>query len=327
MSGDYLWDGSGHPDPEIKRLERLLGRFRYREQEGRGQPRWFSRRYAPLALAASLLIAFGIWRLAIHSPAPSWEVRTLAGTPTIDAEQIGDRDQLKVGGWLETDAESRVRIFVDEFGEVDVEPNTRIGLVNAGPENLRLSLARGSVHAVVSALPQQFVIETPSARAVDLGSDYVLLVDDGGGAVLCVSSGWVSLETDDRRSIVPAGAVCETRPGIGPGTPRCDNAPDAFRYALERFDFVDSGPEAISAVLSESGPCDLIPLWHVLRRVDASERGSVYDRMTAFGSPPAEVTRDGILGLDGAMMQYWWGNIKSHRTCLLCADQNDPTKS
>jgi hypothetical protein len=25
---DYLWDGSGKPDPEVERLERLLGRFR-----------------------------------------------------------------------------------------------------------------------------------------------------------------------------------------------------------------------------------------------------------------------------------------------------------
>ena len=27
--GDYLWDGSGKADPEIQRLEVLLGRFRH----------------------------------------------------------------------------------------------------------------------------------------------------------------------------------------------------------------------------------------------------------------------------------------------------------
>jgi len=26
---DYLWDGSGEPDPEIQRLETLLGRFQH----------------------------------------------------------------------------------------------------------------------------------------------------------------------------------------------------------------------------------------------------------------------------------------------------------
>ena len=29
MSDDYLWDGSGEPDPEIEKLERLLGKDRY----------------------------------------------------------------------------------------------------------------------------------------------------------------------------------------------------------------------------------------------------------------------------------------------------------
>jgi len=27
--GDYLWDGSGPVDPEVQKLERLLGRFQH----------------------------------------------------------------------------------------------------------------------------------------------------------------------------------------------------------------------------------------------------------------------------------------------------------
>ena len=29
MRNDYLWDGSGEPDPEVQRLELLLGRLRH----------------------------------------------------------------------------------------------------------------------------------------------------------------------------------------------------------------------------------------------------------------------------------------------------------
>ncbi|HEY6945517.1 MAG TPA: hypothetical protein VI431_10295, partial [Candidatus Acidoferrum sp.] len=29
MKDDYLWDGSGEPDPEVKKLENLLGRYRH----------------------------------------------------------------------------------------------------------------------------------------------------------------------------------------------------------------------------------------------------------------------------------------------------------
>ena len=31
MNDDYLWDRSGEPDPELERLERVLGEYRYRE--------------------------------------------------------------------------------------------------------------------------------------------------------------------------------------------------------------------------------------------------------------------------------------------------------
>ena len=28
MDSDYLWDGSGTPDPDVQRLEQMLGRLR-----------------------------------------------------------------------------------------------------------------------------------------------------------------------------------------------------------------------------------------------------------------------------------------------------------
>jgi hypothetical protein len=142
-----------------------------------------------------------------------------------------------------------------------------------------------------------------------------------------VISGSVALESDDRRSIVPAGAVCQTKPKIGPGTPHCEHAPEEFSDALERFDFGGFSSDALTAVLTQAGPCDLIPLWHLLRRVDAGERGRVYDCMAAFAAPPAGVTRDGILDLDQGMLQFWWSDIKSHQTCMLCQDDQMDTSS
>ena len=73
MNDDYLWDKTGEPDPEIERLERVLGRLRY-------QPRTFElpaesqnpkRTWIPLlAIAAGLAIAVvaaGLW-LAVNRP-------------------------------------------------------------------------------------------------------------------------------------------------------------------------------------------------------------------------------------------------------------------
>ena len=53
MNDDYLWDKSGEPDPEVERLEKLLGEFRHNVKPLRTAParQWF--RYA----AAVVLVA------------------------------------------------------------------------------------------------------------------------------------------------------------------------------------------------------------------------------------------------------------------------------
>ena len=61
MKDDYLWDKSGQPDPEIQKLEEILGTLRYQPkplelpQDLAATRRW---NYVPvLAIAASLLLA------------------------------------------------------------------------------------------------------------------------------------------------------------------------------------------------------------------------------------------------------------------------------
>src|SRR5207253_7821011 len=121
--------------------------------------------------------------------------------------------------WLETDSSSRAKISVGRIGQVEVDPNTRLRLVQTRLTEHRLALARGRMQARIWAPPRLFFVDTPSAEAVDLGCAYTLAVDDAGGSLLQVTSGYVAFVRDGRESKVPAGAVCVTRPGIGPGTP------------------------------------------------------------------------------------------------------------
>ena len=62
MNDDYLWDKSGEPDPEIQKLEEILGTLRYQPQ-ALNLPR--RRNYLPLlAIAATVvmaLLAGGLW--------------------------------------------------------------------------------------------------------------------------------------------------------------------------------------------------------------------------------------------------------------------------
>ena len=139
----------------------------------------------------------------------SWHVTRLNGAPRIGSEQIANNGQLGVGEWLETDGSSRAQIAVGSIGNVEIDENTRVRLLQTEPTEHRLELARGKMSARIWAPPRLFFVDTPSAVAADLGCAYTLEVDDHGGSLLRVTSGWVALELKGRESIVPAGAACE----------------------------------------------------------------------------------------------------------------------
>jgi hypothetical protein len=243
--------------------------------------------------------------LAERSDGQTWEVSSLAGAPKIGAEHIEGSGRLAVGEWLETDASSRAKINVADIGQVDIGPNSRVRLVGTRATEHRLALEHGRLHAMISAPPRLFIVETPSATAIDLGCSYTLEVDDAGRSILHVTSGWVALESKGHESIVPAGAVCVTKRGKGLGTPYFDDASARFREALARLDFQNGGAKALSVVLVESREYDTLSLWHLLYRVRGVERGRVYDRLATLITPPQGVTREGVLRLDKGMLDLW----------------------
>ncbi len=238
--------------------------------------------------------------------AQTWEVARLAGAPKVEGKQFGGSGRLAVGEWLETDASSRARVNVADIGEVDVGPNTRVRLLRTRSTEHRLALERGRLHAVIDAPPRLFIVETPSATAIDLGCSYTLEVDDAGRSRLHVTSGWVALELKGRgEAIVPAGAVCLTEPGKGPGTPYFDDASPSFRAALTRLDFQGGGANDLNVVLTEAREYDTLTLWHLLLSLRGPERERVYDRMAALIPPPQGVTREGVLRHNRAMLDLW----------------------
>jgi hypothetical protein len=243
--------------------------------------------------------------IASGADGQTWEVARLAGTPTIGANQLEGSGRLAVGEWLETDSSSRAKINVADIGQVDIGPNSRVRLVGTRSTEHRLALQRGRLHAFINAPPRLFIVETPSATAIDLGCSYTLEVDDAGRSILHVTSGWVALERRGRESIVPAGAICVTQPGKGPGTPYFDDASARFRDALTRLDFQNGGAKALSVVLAESREYDTLTLWHLLSRVNGAERNRVYERMASLITPPQGVTREGVLRLDKGMLDLW----------------------
>jgi hypothetical protein len=56
-------------------------------------------------------------------------VARLGGAPRIGSENVSNKSRLGVGQWLETDANSRAKLEVANIGNVEIDPNTRVRLL------------------------------------------------------------------------------------------------------------------------------------------------------------------------------------------------------
>jgi hypothetical protein len=315
VADDFLWDGSGTPDPEVERLTQLLRPLRH-DRPAPAFPEMAST--APVrtrrtgeALAAAAVVVFAVSSLVVvarRPPATGWNVARLEGQPRVGETPVGEHDRLGLGDWVETDATSRARIAVGAIGDVELRPRTRVRLVDAGRESHRLSLVRGEMLARIWGRPGQFRVDTPSATAVDLGCIYTLSVDEAGAGLLTVQVGWVAFALEGRESFVPAGARCATRRERGPGTPYFLDAPERLKEALAALDSgaAPARPGALDAVLEAARPRDALSLWHLLSSLEDADRPRAYERLASFVPPPPGVTRDGVLRGDRAMLDLWW---------------------
>jgi hypothetical protein len=334
MNDDYLWDASGAPDPEIQRLESLLSDFR---QAGRALVLPTEMPVAPrkfrdvlvhvlslprLAAAATILIALGVTLFFFLRPkpapetGPAWEVANLQGAPQIGTKAIAPNQapaKLHVGQTIVTNNDSRASLSQSDLGEIRIDPNSRVRLLQTDAYRKRIQLDVGTIHAAIWAPPGTFVVDTPSAVAIDLGCAYTLQVASDGSGTIRTTLGWVGFHLNGRDSFIPAGAMCSTRPGLGPGIPYFEDATPAFREAIAQFDSSSEDSPARSAalatILSEARAQDALSLWHLLSRTTGPERTQVYARFAALVPPPAGVTRSGILNLDQSMLDLWWNSL------------------
>ena len=319
MSGDYLWDRSGEPDPEIQQLEEVLGGLRskrpapdwsrqqkVRQIPGRGT-RFQETGWRAVIAASVALVICASW-LVMRPVRTGWQVARMEGAPLLGKSRIKGSGQLSVGEWLETDGGSRARISVSDIGQVDLEPNSRLRLVRARSTGHRLALVRGEMQAMIWAPPRMFSVETPAAIAVDLGCRYSLKVDDAGITTLHVTLGWVGFEQNGHESWVPAEAECVTRPGKQAGTPYFVDGSETFRAALAKFD-LDRDEAALDSVLAHARNRDALTLWHLLPRVQGADRVRVYDRLAQLAPPPDSVTREAVLAADKQALDLWWDQL------------------
>ena len=294
MREEYLWDRSGPPDPEIEHIEVELARLRYRFDRGlpgvlrqRARGGWLAAAAAVLLAAATLL-----FRGASAPAAPTaWRMGSIA---------VLQGQVLRTG-------DSGISLEAEPVGRVDLGPGSELRAATSR----HLELRRGRLHAFIWAPPREFVVETASARALDLGCQYTLDVDGAGNGLLRVETGWVAFQSQGHESFIPAGAACPTRQRQGPGIPFYEDAPEAFTGALAAYESGDKA--ALVRVLAAARPRDGLTLWHLLPRVPAAARGEVFDRFAQLVGVPREL-RDGAVRGDAKTLDLCWNALKLEDT-------------
>src|SRR5688572_1803975 len=264
-----------------------------------GPRRTFAARL-PLRWAAACAVL-----LVIAGSAYWWTRDSVVGPWEVAQTKDGISRRMTSGEWVETDDGSEARITVGALGTVDVAPGTRVRLGEVSESEYRLALARGTISAEIVAPPRLFIVDTPASTVVDLGCAYTVTVGEDGAGQLRMTSGWAALEFKGRESLVPAGAICRTRPGAGPGTPYFEDAPAALKEAVDDFDEGRRRTEALAVIIREARTRDTLTLWHLLSRVGEPDRVRVYDGIAAFAPPPAGVSRSQILALDADALREW----------------------
>jgi hypothetical protein len=309
MNDDYLWDRSGPPDPEIERLEKALAPLRYRHRAGLFEARHRpSRRWA---LAAAAAVIAGAAGLTMRTPLPAataWQVDSLHGQASVGSRRAAVAMSLRTGQTVRTGNDTEITFRADEFGTMLIGPDSELRAAT----DRRIELERGLLHAYIWAPPRQFVVDTPSARAVDLGCQYTIQVDANGDGLLRVSLGWVAFQYGGEEAFIPQGAACVTRKRRGPGIPFYEDASEPLRRSLAAFEEGDTA--ALGGILEAARASDGITLWHLLTRVPERDRGRVFDRFAQLVALPKEVRRDAVLRRDAHAIDLCWDALNLENT-------------
>ncbi len=112
MNDDYLWDRSGEPDPEVERLERVLGKYRYQDKplspalrsrlsERRGG--WI--RLAAVA-AAILIVLAGLWIFKVQNKSVTKPIESA----TTESPEERERKQTAAPPSKETENVAKVAV-------------------------------------------------------------------------------------------------------------------------------------------------------------------------------------------------------------------------
>jgi hypothetical protein len=315
---EYLWDPEAEADPEVERLERLLGRWRH-------GARVSDQEKAEAGLAALLhlrrpRLPRGLWPvpLILAAAAVLLMLRTSWTGPSYRVEGVDGISHARVGERIRV-GEHGARMAIADIGEVVLDPGSRVVVqeIRTGKRALHaLYMERGALHARIVAEPRVFQVGTPAGISIDLGCEYRLEVLPDDRTRVRVLTGQISFGYEGREVYVPAGAACESRPGRGPTPPMFAETTPLVRELVSRAadgERLESSEIETLVDIDERG--DALPLFALM--TDPAQplelRRALFEMFRAKFETPASITADGILAGDPAQrldwldaVRHWW---------------------
>ena len=316
---EELWEGISEPNenetgfslPEI--LYSPLNRGISRQDKYKFRNKLFRTKWIAVgAPLSAVLITVLISVLYFSKAQPAfWEVEALKGSPTAGSTTFSKSGVLALGEWLTTDSHSKARLIAGMAGEIDVDPGSRLQLLETKDTGCRIFLQSGKIDARIRAPAKHFLIITPSATAIDLGCSYTIEVDKKGSSILNVTDGKLIIKSGGSEEIITAGTICETRKNKSPGTPYSADASAEFKEALSNFDFGGRTEEELETVLEKSTEKEAVSLWYLLKNSKPERVRLIYDRLFELVPPPLSVTYEGLLKKNEKMLKDWWEEMES----------------
>lgn len=315
---DYLWDRSGEIDAEVAALEQTLVRYRLRNVEPPSERSAYvyrplaarpARRWATAAAVFAVVVLASLMWLRNRVPKDAYEVLEASGSVAVDG-RADARGELALGKWLETGADGRVRMRVADIGWIELEPNSKLMAIESRPGRRRLRLEAGAIRAQISAAPGVFLVETPIARAIDLGCAYTLRLQSPHEGEVHVSAGWVAMDRGFRQSLVPAGSLARFAEGGRISPPISQTSSPQFQAAVLAWWRSDEGAAArqqqLASLLRSAQKSDALTLLNLFRDASEQERPAVFDRLNVLVPAPPAVDREAILRGERNATGPWW---------------------
>lgn len=259
------------------------------------------------AIAFGAIFAFMVFD---KSSSTFWPVEKISGHPVIESRVLVNQGVLKIGETLFTDSKSKARLKVGQSGEIDIQPESEIKFVETPSSEHQLVINRGKISSISRSALKLFSISTPTSEIKDLGGSYNLSVNDSSSTLIHANSGWVLVQFEDKKSLLPAGTSCISKKGLGVGTPFLDDASDNFKELLYKINFEQVDESQLQKLLAESRSQDLISLFHLLVSSNPESRSKIFNRIAHLHKISPLISGQKIISGDKEMLGRLWTDLE-----------------